>query len=295
MVQLAGTEGDVRAADFLELVLHNALLAGVSLGGDEWFYANPLASSAMGEHHPFIGDALAIEIAGPFPLARRPWRDVTCCPPNVNRALATLAGQAYLAGGGELAVVLYVPSRVRSSGFDCTIATAMPWSGTVTITVHAAPPGDATLALRIPGWSSLPDAGSWRRLRRRWRPGDVVALDLGVAPAVLVANPRVADARGALAVRRGPIVYCAEGVDNPGVDLRDVTLAADAAFEAEWRPELLGGVTVLRAPATVSAWDGPLYQSPRARPAQSCELTLVPYCTWANRGTGAMQVWLRRG
>lgn len=287
--------GDTSIGDHLERVLHNAVLAGMSWRGDEWFYASALGSSAVEERHPFIGDDLPIRIAGPFPLRRLPWRDVTCCPPNVARTLATFGRYCCLAGPDELRLVLYTPSRVRAAGFDLEIDTDMPWGGRVVVRVHDAPPHDATISLRIPSWSRLPDAGTWRAERRRWRNGDLIELDLGVAVTMVEANPRVTDARGAVAVVRGPLVYCAEGVDNPGFDLRDVHVAPDVVVVEEWS-DLFGGVIALAIPAHEIAWTGPAYRPVTTAPAggRPCTLRLVPFHLWANRGVTPMRIWFSR-
>lgn len=84
--------GEAEYADHLEHVLHNAVLAGISLEGDEWFYANPLAFAATQELDPWGADRFAEDMAGPFPLRRRQWRDVACCPTNALRMLAALPG-----------------------------------------------------------------------------------------------------------------------------------------------------------------------------------------------------------
>ena len=306
--------GDAAYADHMELVLHNAFLAGVSLGGDEWFYANPLAFRATAEEHPFIGETLAEEIAGPLPLRRRPWRDVTCCPPNANRMLASLPGYVYgRSPEGDLWVHLYVPSRVRAAGFALRVETAMPWDGGVEIEIEDAPAGESVLALRVPGWSEGASiavngesvervvAGEYARLARAWVPGDRVALDLGMRVTLLACNPRVAENRGSVAIRRGPLVYCLEGVDNDGVDVLDVAIGHDAGLRPEPRPDLLGGVTVLEGLGVVPArpWaDGlyrPLDSGGGASPVEWHEIpiTAIPYYAWANRGLSPMAVWLR--
>ncbi len=114
-------------------------------------------------------------------------------------------------------------------------------------------------------------------------------------------HPYVAENMGRVAIMRGPILYCVEQVDNLGVELRDLILPADAAFSTSFRPDLLGGVAVLstRAEAAVldKYWEGRLYRTRRDRGegqrTDAMKLTAVPYYAWANRESGAMQVWLR--
>jgi hypothetical protein len=107
-----------------------------------------------------------------------------------------------------------------------------------------------------------------------------------------------------VALRRGPLVYCLEGVDHPGVDLRDVALPAGTRLEARRESGLLGGVVVVRGEAVETppvAWDAHLYAAAEALAAgvaperRRVPLVVVPYYAWANRAPGQMQVWLRGG
>ena len=294
MLQL---DGDVRAADALEQVLHNALLAGVSLVGDEWFYANPHATSCRPEQHPWIGEELPAQIAGPLPLRRAPWRDVTCCPPNVNRALATMPGQLYGTDpSGNLWVHLFASSHVRAGNFELDIDTDMPWSGGVKITVHAAPASEASLFVREPAWSSATFMGRYREERRVWKPGDVLELNFRVDAHLLAANPRVESTRGSVSIGRGPFVYCFEAIDNPDVDdLRDLTLRDDTVFETVVEPSTLGGITELQCAAAVA--EPTLLYHPVASaqpPSRTVTATAIPYYAWANRGPSPMTIWVNR-
>ena len=300
MLQLTG---DGAYADRLELALHNAFLGGVSLSGDEWFYANPLAASGAPEHDPWGNDLLPIEMAGPLPLTRRPWRDVTCCPPNANRLLASLPGYLYGECEDGVWVHLYAPSTVSAAGLRLRVGTGMPWSGDVTITVEAAPDHERTLRLRVPGWCgrhrcSEPAATTdgYLAIRRQFARGDVITLAFEVEPTVLEGHPRVAETRGAVALTRGPFVYCLESLDNPGIDVLAAGIDLAAAITAEVRPDLLDGVAVLRAQGSVpGAGGGPLYRSTAPPiPRRAVSLLAIPYFAWANRGPSAMSVWLGR-
>ncbi len=299
--------GEARFADHLEHVLHNAVLAGVSLEGDEWFYANPLAFAALQEHDPWSSDRLAEDMAGPFPLRRRPWRDVACCPTNTVRMLASLPGYVYAVDReqNDLWINLFTASTVEHGGWKVTQRTDYPWSGRVEIVVDRAPRGRRALVVRIPGWCRPPapggdgadalEPGTYSVVRRTWKPGDSIVLDLHMEPEALVCDPRVVENRGAVALRRGPVVFCLEGADNPDVDLRDVTVDA-GSFTAEVRTDLLDGVVVLRGRgASAPGGRGPLYRpAGTGDPApESVELAAIPYYAWANRGLHAMTVWAR--
>jgi DUF1680 family protein len=125
-------------------------------------------------------------------------------------------------------------------------------------------------------------------IHRTWKAGDTVDLDLPMPVRRVLANEKVADDVGLAALERGPIVYCVEEADN-GKDLFSLVLDDKTALNAEDRPDLLGGVTVLTAAAE---------KVPGSRDKKlktwAAPLTAVPYYAWCNRGAGKMNVWLAR-
>jgi DUF1680 family protein len=304
-------DGDARFADAMERALHNAALVGMSVDGDEWSYVNPLATDGGAEEDPWIWDPLLASILRNLPPRRTPWHECTCCPPNVNRLLASLPGYLYSTDPRGLWVHLYAASTVAAVGLEVSQRTDFPWDGSVELTVRPTSPGERSLFLRIPGWCEqaallvndvpgpTPVPGTYVELRREWQPGDRVVLDLAMTVSVLECNPRARENRAAVALRRGPLVYCLESVDQPDVDVLEAGLAVDrtADVSVEHRTELLGGVTVLRAPGRVPVEAyGDLYQplgADRRRTRRDLTLTAIPYFAWANRGPSAMTVWMR--
>ncbi|WP_405779290.1 hypothetical protein OG512_03845 [Streptomyces sp. NBC_01378] len=130
-------------------------------------------------------------------------------------------------------------------------------------------------------------------------PGDRVVLDLGLEPRLTVADPRVDSVRGCVAIERGPLVYCLEGVDHPASGLDDIVLDATGPLGVKHRPDLLGGVTTvvaagrLRAAADRGWWPyTPADADPAPDDGEAVELTAIPYYAWANREDGGMRVWL---
>jgi DUF1680 family protein len=117
-------------------------------------------------------------------------------------------------------------------------------------------------------------------VERQWSKGDVVELDLPMPVRRVVAHENVEDDRNRVALTRGPIVYCAEGVDNGG-KLFDLVVPDDAEFQAEYKSDLLNGVTVINGKAVNKS-------------GEQRELTAIPYYAWAHRGNGEMAVWLPR-
>jgi uncharacterized protein len=292
-------EGDARYADLVEHTLYNAVLPGISLDGGHYFYQNPLAAS--GTHR------------------RQPWFGCACCPPNVARLLASLPDYFYGASEDAVWVNLYAEgaATVHLDG-DRIIRlrqhTRYPWEGRVEISIDGE--DEFALMLRIPSWCEEGAAvdvngepvehgiypGSYVEVRREWRTGDIVVVDLPMPVRRVECHPYVAENAGRVALMRGPILYCVEQADNPQVDLRDLILG-DTGPTARFDPDLLGGVVVLDTSAEVAApddgWEDRLYRTRYRRGSDirlgTTTLTAVPYYAWANRGPGAMRVWLKAG
>ncbi|OYR95905.1 hypothetical protein DJ71_01360, partial [Halorubrum sp. E3] len=300
MLQLTG-EG--KYGDLMERTLYNALLAGISLDGTRFFYANPLESD--GEKHP-LEHVSKVR----FPLQRGEWYDTPCCPPNVARLLASLGEYLYLVDGDELSVELYAGSSVRTTVAGSTVTveqtTDYPWDRTVEISVHTDTPVEMTLRPRIPAWCSdptiavegetvTPDVERGHvELRRTWRDGDKLTLDLPMPVRQVEAHPEMTAAAGRVVLQRGPVVYCLEGVDNDH-SLENGCLRADARFSTEYNPDLLGGTVVVRGEATLTATadDESLYRSRTSPANETVTVTAVPYYAWANRDETEMRVWMR--
>ncbi len=288
--RLALLTGDSRYADLVEWSLYNAVAAGTSLSGDRFFYVNPLASH--GQHH------------------RKPWYDCACCPPNVARTLASLGQYAYAAGPEDLYVNLYAAGRadldVGKGRVHVEVASQYPWDGRVTLGVRETTAGPFALRLRQPGWCSdgvgvrvngAPQPAVVRErgylvVRREWRAGDRVELDLPMPARRLEAHPLVEEAADRVALSRGPIVYCVEQADV-GVKLPALRLPRPAELRPE-RSDILGGVIVLHAQAAAipAVAEGPLYAPAAPRRLEPTAFTAVPYCVWDNRKAGPMRVWI---
>jgi len=294
---------DARYADVFERVVYNGALSGVALAGDQFLYANPLAS--RGADAAKHGSGAEGESAS----HRKPWFKCACCPPNVLRFFPTIGGYVYAVENDALYVNLYVASRaevaLQSTKVTLTQKTAYPWEGRVELRVDPEPSGALSLLLRIPGWcdgarlslngEALRDVErtkGYARISRSWKAGDVVALELPMPVVRVECDPRVRDNVGRVALQRGPLVYCLEQADNPGGVL-NLAVPSDAALVAEQRPDLLGGVTVIRGSAwrlNAAAWGHQLYR-PAPMP-QRAEFTAIPYYAWDNRAPGEMTVWV---
>jgi hypothetical protein len=110
------------------------------------------------------------------------------------------------------------------------------------------------------------------KISRSWRTGDIVQLELGMPVRRVVADEKVKADQNRFAVERGPLVYCAEGVDNDGAVL-DKVIAGQVRFASQWNPDLLGGVVRIQMSGAESS------------------LECIPYYAWCHRGANEMRVW----
>jgi DUF1680 family protein len=295
--------GRAEYADLLERTLYNGFLAGTSLDGQSYIYANPLQ---VRDDHVGTGHDQD--------YARVPWFHCACCPPNVMRLLASL--EHYVALAGDTGVVLHQYLTGRSTAttgagaVTLDVITDYPWDGTVRVTVAATPEAEWELALRVPSWAAgasvsvdgeavdAQPVDGWLRLARSWTPGAVVELVLPLTVRFTTPHPRVDAIRGSAAVERGPLVYCLEGVDHEGQRLDDLLLDPSAEVAEQPGSAAIGGAVTLRlgglrrTSQTRGWWpygSGPAQDLPATEPVA---LVAVPYFTWGNREPGAMRVWV---
>ncbi|MFK4837342.1 glycoside hydrolase family 127 protein [Microbacterium sp. ZW T2_14] len=306
---LAG--GDPRHADLIERTLYNVVATSPAPDGRSFFYANTLHQRVPGV--PADEDATSPRASSSL---RAPWFEVSCCPPNVARTLASL--DAYLATSDDDGVQLhqYAPASVdttlpdgRIVAFD--VETDYPASGRIRVTSRgdAAPDEPWTLTLRVPSWAHgarlrLTPAGGSRaeereaepgrvEIRRAFRAGDTVELDLPMTPRISSPDSRIDAIRGCVAIERGPEVYALESVDLAtagATDVADVVLAPGA------RPSERDGrvwIDVMSVGGDDSATAWPYAGGvAAARDAASVSVPLVPYHEWAERGPSTMRVWI---
>ncbi len=296
--------GDARYSDIMERVLYNGFLSGVSLDGLSYFYTNPL------EHDG--GRDLAGAHRGSNRRTTKHWDHTACCPPNAARVLASVKGYIYGEGEDALYVHLYAASsaevEIRGTKVRVVQRTDYPWDGRVEIDIDPEVKTEFNLSVRIPGWAENPEIringgktdvepvpGTYLGISRLWSPGDTLTLELPMPVVRMASDPRVTCNSGCVALMRGPIVYCIEGVDHPGVDLFSIVLPRDSELEPELREDLLGGVVVLQGEALSNPLPEDLYspiKQGRRGPRDAIGLTAVPYFSWANREPGAMRVWI---
>jgi uncharacterized protein len=295
--------GEAKYADLIERTLYNGFLAGVSLNGQRYIYANPLQ---VREGHVSRGDDDDYQ--------RVTWFRCACCPPNVMRTLASLEHYVLLGSPTRAVLHQYMSGRYAAALADgevvVEVATDYPWDGTVSVRIASAPSGPWELALRIPDWAeratlavngreeASSPADGWWVVRREWHHGDEVVLVLPLQPRYTTADSRLDAARGTVALEYGPLVYCLEAVDNPSHRLDDISIDTTTTPEVVPGEGNLADVSTIRTTGHVRArpdsswWP---YRSASARTAETGEpttLRAVPYYAWGNRAQGAMRIWV---
>ncbi len=331
--------GEAKYYDVLERTLYNGLISGVSLDGGAFFYPNPLESMGERQRQAWFGCACCPSNICRFIPSLPGYVYAVRTGNNVNGKLSNSKSP-------DIYVNLFLPNstniNVGKKMVALTQTTAYPWDGEVTIRIDKNTVGEFNLKVRIPGWARgkvvpsdlyhytddqrlgfsviingitvplLVGDDGYINIERRWKRGDELLLCLDMEPRVVRAIEKVEADRGMVAIERGPIVYCAEGVDNADFDIMSVLInqqptidvrpnqpftyqAADPAPDGSApvpdgspsgprTPHLL---TQLVTDAQTLAFD------PQGRlTTKNVRLTLIPYYAWCHRGRSNMKVWL---
>jgi len=284
--------GNSKYYDIIERTLYNGLIAGISLDGKNFFYPNALESD--GEYKFNQGAC-----------TRQPWFDCSCCPTNMIRFLPSTPGLIYATQNNNLYINLYVSNNseiiLDKNKINISQQTNYPWSGDINISINPEKQTDFTLKLRIPGWTqNNPVPGDlysylnqsskkiillingteenviikngFAEITRTWNKGDKIDLVLPMSVRKVVTNKNVKENLNKVAFEFGPIVYCAEEIDNANIS--DISIADDIEFKTEEKSILSEDVIVLTGNV------------------DNNKVTLIPYYLWSNRGVGKMKVWL---
>ena len=290
--RLLDATGKRKYAEVMERALYNNALSGISLDGRHFFYANPQEVNDTTRELMNLG------------RVRQEWFSCSCCPTSYCRFLPQLGRFCAAVAPDSLRIDIPAAMRIDAPHFAAEVAGDYPYSGDIALTVTRG--GEFEAALRIPEWcrefsvklngadatSHVAD-GYWR-WKRQWQAGDKVELSLRIEAELRFADPRVPADAGRAAIQRGPLVYCVESADNPGIRLHSLRIAADPELRETSVAGLPDGTVALRfaarhdvtAPSRAFSVAPPEYAE--------CEAVAVPYALWQNRGPGAMQVFLLR-
>lgn len=283
---------DSRYSDVMERAFYNTVLAGMQLDGKRFFYVNPL------EVIPGIS---GVAVTHRHDLPQRPgWYACACCPPNAARVIASVGQYAYGESETTAFCHLFADGRVNfENGMVLECKTGYPYDFTVNYHVEE---GEGTLAVRQPDWSrKFGITVNGKKIsagcrKGYWylpglKKGDTVKVILDDEVKRVYASFKVADDTGMVALQRGPLVYCVEGVDNGG-DILSLSLKEDGQVNVcpYYKEELKGTVKLMAEGYRMGEMkDLYCYEKPKK---EACMITAVPYYTWGNRGLNQMRVWI---
>ena len=280
--------GDSKYADLIEWQLYNAVLPGMSLDGKTYSYSNPLESRGG--------------------VKRREWYKTACCPSNISRTLAQLGKFIYTSKVNEVWIHQYIGSdlelkmgRKADKPIQITMNSELPWEGNISINIKNKEKYRFTLNLRIPSWTRdceitvngqkieieeppkeniatasgySPYDSYYISIQKSWKVNNKIEIYFPVRVKQQISHPKVKNNRSKIALTRGPLVYCFEGIDNPTHNIPSAEINLDQPFKIE-QTEILNGIISIHA-----------------KDFGFNTLTAVPYYSWANRGDSPMQIWI---
>ncbi len=244
--------GDAKYIDVLEKILYNGLISGIGLDGKSFFYTN-----AMQVTNSFTHPDLEPERSGWFPCS--------CCPTNLVRLLPSVPGYIYAQKDDRVYANLFISSNVNLKVENKEVAITQqnnyPWNGDLKFIVNPKSSFDFSMLIRIPGWAqneAMPSdlysfennsvekvsitvngkevsyqmQNGYAVLNRKWKKNDVIEVKLPMEVRRVIANLKVKNDIGKVALQRGPIMYCAEWVDNNG-KASNIVMPANTEFQSE--------------------------------------------------------------
>lgn len=293
--------GDAKYADIVETALYNSVLSGMSLDGKRYFYTNPLRLS---DDFPYTLR---------WPRERQEYISCFCCPPNTLRTICEAQNYAYTVSENALWCNLYGQSELTTKlgkhDLEVSQVTGYPYDGKVMLTFRAVPKKqEMALHLRIPAWCDRATvkvngevvdvpvkANTYATLNRVWKKGDVVELDMEMRVKLMESNPLVEETRNQVVVKRGPLVYCLEGMDvADGRRIDDVLIPSTIQFTPTEITIDGSKMIALDGEARLmdeASWDNVLYREV-GKADRTVKIRLIPYFAWGNRGKSEMTVWM---
>lgn len=293
--------GESKYIDILEKTLYNSMLSGVSLSADRFFYPNPLESD--GRHK------------------RSEWFGCACCPSNIARFVPAIPGYIYAVSDEDLYINLFISNDavidMSKNSLKISQEANFPWDGRVKIKVSPENAGKFSVKVRLPGWvlnEAIPGnlyrfddqinepykitvngepfetetEDGYAEIERKWKEGDQIEIDFPMPVRKVIADERITDDRGKIAIQRGPVIFCAEWPDNNTGNVLNLLINKETPLTTEFVPSLLNGTQVIKTSGfqTRKTADNSIEKLTEET------VTLIPYALWNNRGPGQMMVWL---
>lgn len=295
--RMLGLRADRKYADVMERALYNGILSGMQLDGQGFFYVNPL------EVNP--------DVSGRLPgykhvLSRRPkWFPCACCPPNLVRMIASLGKYVWSEKEGTVYFHLFVGGRAVCGQTVIRAESEYPWDGHIQYAFEKCAGSRTCLAVRLPAADTVIRINGkhieqkdyavrygYVYLERCWNAGDIVTFDFEMPIRRIYCNPLVRANENRVALQRGPIVYCFEGVDN-GENIQELFIPENAGLHVSAITEgTLKGMRAISLQGVRRTFDGEeLYREARPK-EKKVSMRAIPYFAWGNRGENQMRVWM---
>lgn len=300
---------DAKYADIVETCLYNSILTGISLDGEKYLYTNPLR----------LSDNLPYNLR--WSRERKKLISCFCCPPNTLRTLCEAQEYAYTVGKaqrekgkllpGSLYVNLYgantLSTTMNGKPLKVSQTTDYPFDGRIQLNIDAVGKNAlAAVCLRVPEWCDdavvtvngvkqdvIVSPNTYISIKRQWKKGDVIVLEMPMKPRLIASNPLVEESRNHVAVKRGPLVYCLEASDVDA-DIDNIVIPSDIKFSAV--PIEIAGSKMTALEATALALDEPSWENTLYREVskkqKKVKIRLIPHYAYGNRGMQDMTVWL---
>jgi uncharacterized protein len=213
---------DARYGDSMERVLYNTILGAspVCEDGSSFYYSDYHHSGAKTYRREIPGAVYRWDRDAKWP----------CCSGTLPQVTADYAISGYLRSPEGVYVNLYAPSRLTwtMNSIRCVLTqqTGYPTDSLVTMRIELSSPAELSLDLRVPSWAGkqtsvsvngkrLKEAlvpGTFFALRRSWKSGDVVELDIDQPVQTEAVD---AQNRDQVAILRGPQVLFAISDQQP--------------------------------------------------------------------------------
>jgi len=299
--------GDAQYIDILEKILYNGFLSGVGLDGKSFFYTNAMQIQHYLQHPD-------------MEVGRSGWFECSCCPTNIARLMPSIPGYIYAQKKDIIYVNLFISGtaslQVNNQNIQIKQENNYPWDGNLKFTILTEKACDFNLQIRIPGWATnnaMPNnlyrfsnhsnaaftihvngkpaefqiQNGYAILKRVWNKNDQIEVELPMETRRVVSDSLIVDNIGKSSIQRGPLMYCAEWIDNAG-NTSNIILPKTASFASSFNPKLLNGVMILKSQASqIEISSNGLEIKTQSKP-----FTAIPYYAWANRGKGEMTVWI---
>lgn len=285
---------DPRYAALVELEMFNSALSGISLDGEKFFYSNKINiddKNRTGKHSGVRETYLF------------------CCPSKLPGFITGIGRWIYAKDEKGIYVNQFVGSelRTRLEGKEIHFRQISDYAyqgKTKLLMEHDAA---FTLHIRLPHWlgkehiadspyyydsRSLPTfqlkvngklssaatvINGYLVVDRKWRKGDVVDITFDTPVRRVYSHSRIEANAGRVALMRGPLLFCLEGIDH-SFDVLSMILPPTTEIRAKYSHDMLAGAIILEGKGIVQG--------------KSVTFSAIPYFAWQNRGISSMTLLL---